>query len=292
MRWPGRKSATQGLRWLRSRFQRRIVVLGYHRISDSSADRHGLAVAPHRFEQQMAAVVRLARVIRLKDLADAFAATAAGKPQVVVTFDDGYADNLSAALPVLERFGIPATVFVVSGYLGREFWWDELARLEPVPDSSRREAELAALSDNERRPVLDRLVAECRWRAPAPLYRALTTEELRQLASTDLVEIGAHTATHRVLPGLPLDEQRWELQESRRVLQTVIGSAVTCFSYPHGAVSGTTMRLVTEAGFSLACCSKPDVVTVRSDMWAVPRFWVQDWSGDQFETFLRRWLGD
>lgn len=111
-------------------WRRRACVLLYHRVADAVADPWELAVTPGHFDEQMAVLRRRATVVRLSDLPDLLARRGAPRRCVAVTFDDGYADNLHAAVPSLERHDVPATVFVVAGAIGaREFWWDRLARL-------------------------------------------------------------------------------------------------------------------------------------------------------------------
>lgn len=101
----------------------------YHRVAEETCDPWGLCVSPRHFDEQMAA---LAERRAANDLA-AFARPAGFSrdgSRLAVTFDDGYVDNISEALPILEKHDIPATIFVVAGTLGnkREFWWDALAR--------------------------------------------------------------------------------------------------------------------------------------------------------------------
>jgi peptidoglycan/xylan/chitin deacetylase (PgdA/CDA1 family) len=123
-----RRRIRTAVRNIVARQQRGAVVLAYPRIADVDLDPSGLAVAPDRFAEHMAALVRIATPVPLTDLVTGRAHVARGLPRVAVTFDDGYADNLTLALPVLDRLGIPATVFVPSDAIGRTtpFWWDEL----------------------------------------------------------------------------------------------------------------------------------------------------------------------
>ena len=90
-----------------------------------------LCVTPSRFAEHLEVLRQYARPTRLQQLSQALSHKSLPDRSVVVTFDDGYADNLHNAKPLLERYGIPATVFVITGYIGREreFWWDELDRL-------------------------------------------------------------------------------------------------------------------------------------------------------------------
>jgi peptidoglycan/xylan/chitin deacetylase (PgdA/CDA1 family) len=109
------------------------MVLLYHRVGVLGTDPQLLAVSPDRFAAQMAYLAQHWEVIPLRNLADGTAPPV--DRSAVVTFDDGYEDNFVTAAPILQRYRVPATVFVASGCVGanREFWWDELERmfLEP-----------------------------------------------------------------------------------------------------------------------------------------------------------------
>ena len=102
----------------------RTLILCYHRISDTPTDPWALAVTPQNFADHLELLRQRCNPTRLRDLSRT-------RPGVVVTFDDGYADNLHNAKPLLERYEIPATVFVPTGYVGQahELWWDELDRI-------------------------------------------------------------------------------------------------------------------------------------------------------------------
>jgi peptidoglycan/xylan/chitin deacetylase (PgdA/CDA1 family) len=107
------------------------IVLLYHRVARASIDPQLLCVSPERFAEHLGVLAESYAPLALGEL---LARMRAGKPAnrcVAVTFDDGYADNLLTAEPLLERAGVPATVFVASGNVrdGRPFWWDELERV-------------------------------------------------------------------------------------------------------------------------------------------------------------------
>jgi|RhiMetdeSRZDD1v2_1073273.scaffolds.fasta_scaffold135935_3 peptidoglycan/xylan/chitin deacetylase (PgdA/CDA1 family) len=103
----------------------------YHRVTDLRNDPHLLSVTPQRFAEHMELTRRHYFPIRLQQLVDGLQRGKLPARAVVVTFDDGYADNLHEAMPLLERYDVPATMFVTAGQVGnqREFWWDELDRL-------------------------------------------------------------------------------------------------------------------------------------------------------------------
>jgi peptidoglycan/xylan/chitin deacetylase (PgdA/CDA1 family) len=108
----------------------RPIILMYHRVEELATDPQLLAVKPLHFAQHLAVLRRGFRVISLVELVEALGRGRFPRQAVVVTIDDGYADNLANAKPLLESFDTPATVFVTTGSIGseREFWWDELER--------------------------------------------------------------------------------------------------------------------------------------------------------------------
>jgi peptidoglycan/xylan/chitin deacetylase (PgdA/CDA1 family) len=131
VRRPGERSTTK-----------KVLILLYHRVARLRSDPWSLTVKPHHFAEHLEILHQYARPIRLQQLSQESFSELPDR-SVVVTFDDGYADNLYNAKPLLERHGVPATVFVTTGYIGseREYWWDELDRLllQPgrVPDTLR-----------------------------------------------------------------------------------------------------------------------------------------------------------
>jgi peptidoglycan/xylan/chitin deacetylase (PgdA/CDA1 family) len=103
----------------------------YHRVARLTHDPWRLAVSPDRFAGQIEALVQLRHVVPLRWLAAQLTQGRIPKKVAVVTFDDGYVDLLAEAKPILERYGCPATAFLVTGVIGNthSFWWDELSRL-------------------------------------------------------------------------------------------------------------------------------------------------------------------
>jgi peptidoglycan/xylan/chitin deacetylase (PgdA/CDA1 family) len=103
----------------------------YHRVTNLPNDPHFVAVKPTYFAEHMEMIRKHYMPIRLQQLVEALQDGKIPTRAVVITFDDGYADNLHEAMPLLERYDIPATMFVTAGGLGsqRESWWNELDRL-------------------------------------------------------------------------------------------------------------------------------------------------------------------
>ena len=120
-----------GSEWLKSKFVATGIILLYHRIADLPSDPQLLSVRPHHFAEHLEIITRKCMPLALTDLKTVLEDKDPPAYPVAITFDDGYADNLTHAKPLLERYGVPMTVFVTSGYIGstREFWWDDLERL-------------------------------------------------------------------------------------------------------------------------------------------------------------------
>jgi peptidoglycan/xylan/chitin deacetylase (PgdA/CDA1 family) len=107
------------------------LILLYHRVSELASDPQRLAVTPDRFSKQMDVICSHFKPMGLGPLVEHSRRGTLPPDAIAVTFDDGYADNLENARPLLERWDVPATFFVATSYIGsgREFWWDELERL-------------------------------------------------------------------------------------------------------------------------------------------------------------------
>jgi peptidoglycan/xylan/chitin deacetylase (PgdA/CDA1 family) len=297
-------------------------VLAYHRIAEPDVDPLGLCVSPDHFAEHLEVLRAYGEPVRLDHLPLALERRGPVRETVCVTLDDGYADNLHNAAPLLRRYDVPATVFIVSGQhaLHREFWWDEVGRLvlhplplpaAPLPSELSvsgvaasdfehdRSALFHALHDglydlttSERDAHLERLRL---WRglprAVRPSHAVLSPDEIHELAEGGLVEVGAHTATHPRLDRLGEEGQRTEIIASKRELEAVVGQGVTSFAYPHGRFTPRTPTLVAEAGFERACTVMSGAAWRKSDPWRLPRLLVSDVDGDGLARRLRTWFG-
>ena len=301
-------------RWATASLRRRVVILMYHRVFESSSDPWELCVSPGHFGEHLEVLSRNYQVLSLNELVGLLKSAQLPKRGVVLTFDDGYADNFWNAKPLLEKYEVPATVFITSGRLDSpaEFWWDDLERALlqpeklpkslqlriqgrsyewPVTNSDERELAYMAihqilqpLSASERAPVMAELFA---WADVDPMgrpdYRTLTTAELTKLAQSEFIDIGAHTVTHPFLSVMSKDHQSAEIVGSRKKLENIIGNRVDTFSYPYGNFSAETVGIDAAAGFVTALTTDENVVRGGANLLLLGRFGVGDWGGDRFK---------
>lgn len=300
------------------------AILVYHSIADVERDPFGITVAPADFEGQLEVLAQRFNVLTVEEVREGLERGELPDRAVVVTFDDGYANNLRAALPALAAHGVPATVFVASDYIGevREFWWDEIERLVCVerPADAEPVLELAVSGDRLRCPMDDgagavRRIASWlqglpvgsveqglaqlqRWAgadeslSPRETHRPLSVEELRELALSPQIEMGAHTRTHLRLGAQEPEVQRTEIEGSRADLESWLGAAPVTFAYPFGNpdhdYSPDTVAIVRAAGFEAAFSGHPGLADPASARYELPRWFVSTPEPREFE----RWLAN
>lgn len=131
MNIPKPSKLQRAVRQIQKRLSTKSLILMYHRVAEVALDPWCLYVTPQHFAEQLEVLQECTNPLSMKQFIEAHRTGTVPPRAVVVTFDDGYADNLYHAKPLLEYYSIPATVFVSTGYIGQkwEFWWDELERL-------------------------------------------------------------------------------------------------------------------------------------------------------------------
>jgi peptidoglycan/xylan/chitin deacetylase (PgdA/CDA1 family) len=192
-----------------------------------------------------------------------------GERYALITFDDGYANNLRALL-TLEEFQAPAVFFIASNYVltGKPFWWDVLYRESHKRGQSGKklEAARAALKRLRTCDAEEQVIAEfgsAAFHTVSDIDRPFTAAELATLASHPLVHIGNHTADHAILTNYPPAEVREQIQGAQEALQVLTGRVPAILAYPNGNVSRPVLEAVYEAGLRLG-------VTVRAGKNAIP----------------------
>ncbi|MBW2508536.1 MAG: polysaccharide deacetylase family protein [Deltaproteobacteria bacterium] len=320
MRIPGIKTARRFADWLSSRTAQRTLVLGYHRIDEAFDDPFGLVTPPELFRRHLEVLAEESSPISLSGLIEGLQGADLGRHSALVTIDDGYADALCHAEPALVEREIPAAVFVATGLLDSVPWWEALAaaipREQALPDRLSIDVDgrrvgwsshttnlngrverinelhrtLVDWPQPERDAAIEQIGNELHARVPREqLPRGLTRDELLRLADGGIVEIGAHGVHHSLLASLSADAQRFEIEESKRDLEEILGRPLRAFSYPNGSSSERTRELVRESGFSCAFASHSGVVTASGDAYRLPRFWVGRMEPGALRRLIRYW---
>jgi peptidoglycan/xylan/chitin deacetylase (PgdA/CDA1 family) len=222
----------------------------------------------------------------------------ATRPFAAFTFDDGFADNLTHALPVMEKFAAPLTVYVTTGMITRtiDAWWFGLAALirreeridlaglgsfacaDPAGKSRTFSAIEAAVHSNfDLLPAVRAAIDAAHIDVAALVDReALNESDLRELAHHPLVTIGGHTTTHINLARVSADTVRAEMDENRKFLEGVIAEPVEHFAYPFGhnrACGRREAEISRSLGFRTAVTTRPGMVFAahRDELHALPR---------------------
>ena len=237
-----------------------VAVLTYHGIRDDAWPAGAMVFERlHVRQRELEAHCRLLReTCHPISLAEWRAATRANPlpPRaVLLTFDDGYRTMLTHAWPVLERYQIPAAVFVCSDPVERQelFWHDAVAKSRGEPEVER----VKTISFEQWRTL--HLVC-AQPAADGDPHAPLTPDDVRALAAGGL-EVGAHTASHAILSRAPATEQREEIRRCKLRLEQWSGRPVTAFAYPNGR-PGTdytrrTIRLVKSYRFDFGFTTYP-----------------------------------
>ncbi|MBU3070884.1 polysaccharide deacetylase family protein [Aestuariicella sp. G3-2] len=289
---------------------KRLSILVYHRVLDRVDPMRPGIPDVMGFDWQMEVITRYFQPLSMMDALARLDEGTLPPRSVCVTFDDGYADNLIHALPVLQRWNVPATVFVSSGFLdGGRMWNDSVIEAFTASDKTIFELpelgfEKVDITKPETRmqtcyEVIKRIKyiqPEQRLEKVSEICKALgspklpdnlmlTRDELRLLSKAG-IEIGNHTVTHPVLTAIDNQSVLRELKDNTRDLQDVTQKPVKYFAYPNGIpnkdFNEEHKNIVKDLGFEGAVTTEWGVSSRSTDRWALPRFTPWDKSPQRF----------
>jgi peptidoglycan/xylan/chitin deacetylase (PgdA/CDA1 family) len=235
-------------------------ILYYHRVNDDG-DPFFPAVTTALFEQEMRYLARYYKVVSLPDLVNQLENGLPG-PTLAITFDDGYQDNYDNAFPVLQRYNLPATIFLTTGSIDspQPLWFERLAnavkktgldhldleidiprRLWMRTTTERLRANdaifsvLRGLPDEERRNWLDIILRQLHVPdADRERYGKMLTWDQVRLMKSRGIDFGGHTVTHPFVARLRPEQVAWEVGECKRRIEQELQLPVECFAYPNG----------------------------------------------------------
>ena len=272
-----------------------VPILTFHRVNDDQ-DPFFAALATSVFAARMEHIARHYTVLPVEELAVRLRDGRAPSNGLALTFDDGYRDSLTHAAPILARLGLPATIFLTTGYVGTPDtpWYDLLAlglkttRREavslapgqslPLGSTAERLRALEAtlrhmkrLPDVERRRLVERLVHDL---DPVTQKRLmLSWDEVDAIRGLGF-SIGAHTINHPILSRVESEAAWGEIHGSKVAIEKKLGLPVRSFAYPNGGVddySPETVGLVERAGFRCAVTTRRGLNTTRTPLFELRR---------------------
>jgi len=261
-----------------------IAILLYHRVSPEKDGWSHESLSPESFEIQMEYLSRNYKILSLDGLVDFVKSRKPPQEKaVVITFDDGYEDNYLYAYPILRKYHIPATIFLVTGHIdtGDLFWWDKVGYI--IQHATINELNLGVLGDyslksegdrhratfiiterlknlwEDRKSVLiKKMLDACHVEIPPDLGKKLilSWKEVKEMANGG-VTFGAHSVNHYVLVNVPLEQAKNEVSQSKRDIEERLGKEVSAFSYPNGDYNADIVELVKASGYVCAVSMWP-----------------------------------
>ena len=313
----------------RRRHRRELLILCYHGVTDAPATWRGWwQLAPRdQFERQLRYLMRHYRIMPIDGALAELRAGGLRAPTACVTFDDGYLNNRTVALPVLQRLGVPATVYLATGLIGtpRRLW---TTRLEwKFMNSPRTRVDLSgcglpvpspALNGAAGRRRLARAVIDRLKRAP-PAARAqavamladqlgggepvddaafgmMDWSDARAMEQTGLISFGGHTVHHEIVSRLDDDQQEREIGGCLATLRERLTAPSGTFAYPNGQPQDfdeRSIRALRRAGASAAVSTIEGLTDAQTDPYALRRIMVGgDLSYSQFRALTSGLVGD
>ncbi len=227
------------------------MILLYHRVSQVKEDPHQMIVSPENFRDQLAVLKESFNIVSLDKKIDQIK-NGNLHESIAITFDDGYMDNYTIALPLLRDACVPATVFITVGAIVSQ--------------------------------------ARFAWDTDRPHSRVLTLMQLYYLSMDQLIDIGSHTLSHVALSKLSTEQQYTEMYQSKGWLEHVLQRDVKYLSYPFGSLGDfthQTMALAESTGYKAALANTQ--MNVGVNLYAMPRRIIRNWDIDTFRERIDTW---
>jgi len=292
----------------------RAFVLMYHRVLDHMDSyemyvQPGMYVTSKTFEQQISFLSSTYRILPLEELIGKANRKENMGGCCAITFDDGWLDNYTEAFPLLQKYRVPATIFLATAFIGtnRLFWPEEICWLlehqqqlkdmpsvaddpEPIQvfkrEIKKKQSETRELfldniiqcmkrqSPEERNQILDYYREFSK--TPNIFRQMMNWEETDEMRSSGLITFGAHTVHHELLDQLPLSNVRTEIFQSKADIEQKLGVNVTTFSYPNGNYTENIVKMLNEGNFAGAVTTRKGFLGHQTPRMEIPRIAIHD----------------
>ena len=291
--------------FFRNRARNRTIVLMYHGVTKDHwdvANNNWLQVKESIFRKQMEHLAKYYNVVSLKYALKTIDQPSS-KPKVVITFDDGYANNYTVAYPILKELNLHATIFLVSDMISTKnlFWYDRLRITLSGNCEPRERIEWLVQSYKEKHPhsideLVDKLIHEYRISIEKQhhlAYGVLSYEQILEMQSSGLISFDSHTHQHEILTQLNEGEPYETISKSLEILR---GHNIKCgniFCYPNGLYYPEHFDVLKKLGFKAAMSTECRHWKSYDNVYAIPRYGVgRNMTAIQFESFISgMWRG-
>ena len=278
--------------------QKKLLIMIYHRVLDEPDFMRPDEVDKVAFTWQMELVAKHFNVLPLSEALERMQTDTLPPRAVSITFDDGYADNYTNALPILKSLNLTAIFFIANGFLNGGRMWNDtvieavrnslgtsfdlteigLGKFEVANECQKSQAasdiiaKIKHLPPKEREKFTDYIASKSQ-NLPDDLMA--TSEQLKQLIQSGM-EIGGHTVNHPILAKLDDEMASQEINENKRFLENALHTQIRIFAYPNGKPGDDYLqqqtRLVEKAGYEWAVSTIWGVANKNSSRWQLPRF--------------------
>lgn len=290
----------------------RLSVLVFHRVLPAPDPLYPEAMHAQRFTELCRWVQSMFCTLPLDEAVRRLRNGSLPRRALAITFDDGYADNLQVAMPILQGLGLPATFFIATGFLDGGCMWNdrviESFRRSTLPSIDLRDllgadtAPFALATTLQRRIALEAVIAKIKYLpverrealvqeiaqrsgVAVPGDLMLTSAQVRQMHQGGM-QIGAHTVSHPILATLSAAAARQEMSDSKQFLERLLAEQVSLFAYPNGQpgedFNAESVAIAQALGFEAAVTTARGAANRHTDCFQIPRFTPWDRSRLRF----------
>jgi len=282
---------------------KKAVILAYHRVLDRKPnfdfDASNVSASPNNFNEQMKYLSEKYKVISFDEFVEHHKNN---KPlprnSVIITFDDGYKDSYLFAYPILKKLGLPATIYLTTGHVGKDrlLWWDSLAYM--INRTKQESLELKGLGKiklNNKANALKVIKSKLKSMYekdkklalksistvlnvdPPKQKMFLNWDEVREMSKHN-ISFGAHTENHPIMTNITHKEAEKEIISSKLTIEKKLGKKVRSFAYPNGHKSDFNEQIINilkKHGFESAVTYMPGTNSLKSDLFRIKRVFVR-----------------
>lgn len=291
--------------------RQKLFIMIYHRVLDEPDHMRPDEVDKVAFTWQMQLLAQHFNVLPLDDALQRLQSGTLPSRAVCITFDDGYADNYTNALPILQQFNLTATFFIASGFLDGGRMWNDTV-IEAVRNAQESVLDLTEIglgkfnisNETEKSRTASHIILQIKHLPPnerngcveyiaihsqnLPNNLMMTSEQLKELHLSGM-NIGGHTVNHPILARLSENEARMEIEENKKALENLLNTRLNIFAYPNGKPGqdylAAHVDMVRQVGYQAAVATQWGVADQSNNLWQLPRF--TPWDRDPVGFMLR-----